>query len=63
MCTGFSNKMDQEMAKSMGIKGFLMKPLIKSQLATTIRKVLDGGKTDPAREVVISPYGMGGSPH
>ncbi len=42
ICTGFSERMTQEKAKAMGIKGFLMKPVIKSELGQEVRKVLDG---------------------
>jgi PAS domain S-box-containing protein len=41
ICTGFSERVNEDMAKSMGIKGFLMKPVIKSALAQEVRKVLD----------------------
>ncbi len=41
ICTGFSEKIDREKAKEMGIKGFLMKPIKKSAIAQMIRKVLD----------------------
>ncbi|MEE8478601.1 MAG: response regulator [Candidatus Neomarinimicrobiota bacterium] len=39
--TGFSEKMDKEKAKEMGIKAVAMKPLVMRTLAATIRKVLD----------------------
>ena len=41
LCTGFSEKMNAEKAKSLGIQGFLMKPVIMSELARMIREVLD----------------------
>ncbi|MBA4395107.1 MAG: hypothetical protein C0407_16270 [Desulfobacca sp.] len=41
ICTGYSNKMSQETALLFGIKGFIMKPYIASQLAQTVRTVLD----------------------
>ena len=44
ICTGFSVKMDAQRAAAMGIKGFLMKPVIKSEMARLIRKVLEEGK-------------------
>ncbi len=46
MCTGFSNKTDQDAAEQMGIKAFLMKPIIKSELAAAIREVLDQAKVE-----------------
>ncbi len=44
LCTGYSNLVDEETAKAMGIKEFAMKPLNKSQVSQLIRKVLDGAK-------------------
>jgi CheY-like chemotaxis protein len=41
MCTGFSETLDEKTAKALGIKSFLMKPVILSDLAHTIRKILD----------------------
>ena len=44
ICTGYSANFSNEEAKEIGVNAFLMKPLIKSELATTVRKVLDGSK-------------------
>ena len=41
ICTGFSEKIDPEIARSLGIRGFLMKPIVQSDLARLVRKVLD----------------------
>jgi signal transduction histidine kinase/CheY-like chemotaxis protein len=41
ICTGFSESITKEKAKEMGIREFAMKPLVMSDLAKTIRKVLD----------------------
>jgi len=41
LSTGFSQLMSKEKAKSMGIKGFLMKPVTMRDLSKTIRDVLD----------------------
>jgi PAS domain S-box-containing protein len=41
ICTGFSERMSPEAAASQGIRGFLMKPIIKKDLAFEIRKVLE----------------------
>ena len=41
LCTGFSEMIDEDIAKEMGIKAFAMKPLVMSELAKTIREVLD----------------------
>ena len=43
LCTGFSNLISAEKARSLGIKGFALKPLAKKDVATLIRKVLDDG--------------------
>ena len=42
LCTGYSNLVNEEQAKSYGIKGFAMKPLTKKEVATLLRTVLDG---------------------
>ncbi|SLM30563.1 putative Histidine kinase [Desulfamplus magnetovallimortis] len=41
LCTGFSEKMSDEKAKLMGIKGFLLKPVVMTALSKKIREVLD----------------------
>jgi len=40
LCTGYSSQISKEKAESYGIKGFAMKPLARSDIATLIRKVL-----------------------
>lgn len=42
ICTGFSERINREQAAGLGIKGFLMKPVLKSELSGMIRQVLDG---------------------
>ena len=44
LCTGFSEKITRKKAEIMGIKAFLLKPLLKEDMARTIRKVLDEAK-------------------
>jgi CheY-like chemotaxis protein len=46
ICTGFSERINQEKAKAFGIKGFLMKPVVKLELAKMVRKVLDENKDE-----------------
>ena len=41
ICTGFSEQMDDEKARALGINAFLMKPVARDQLAAVIRDVLD----------------------
>ena len=41
LCTGFSEKVPEETAKSMGIEGFLMKPIVRADLSKKIREVLE----------------------
>jgi signal transduction histidine kinase/ActR/RegA family two-component response regulator len=41
LCTGYSETISQEKAESMGIDGFVMKPLSRNELGETIRRVLD----------------------
>ncbi len=44
ICTGFSERINEEQAEAIGVKGFLMKPVVKSDLASMVRKVLDDAK-------------------
>ncbi|MBA3030038.1 MAG: PAS domain S-box protein [Desulfobacteraceae bacterium] len=41
LCTGFSEAITEENAKSLGIKAFVMKPLVLHEIAGTVRSVLD----------------------
>ena len=41
LCTGFSERITEEKAKGMGIREFVMKPLLMRDLANTVRQVLD----------------------
>jgi len=41
LCTGFSEQISEEKAAAMGIKGYIMKPLVIRELAQAIRKALD----------------------
>ena len=42
LCTGFSETMSEKQAASMGIKGFLLKPISMQNFSQKIREVLDG---------------------
>ena len=44
LCTGYSELINASKAKQLGIKAFVSKPLTLSQLARTVRDVLDGKK-------------------
>ncbi len=41
LCTGFSEQINEQKAKAIGIKAFLMKPLTLNRLAKTVRVVMD----------------------
>lgn len=41
ICTGFSEKIDAEKARLLGIEGFVFKPIVKNELAAQIRNILD----------------------
>ena len=41
LCTGFSETMDEDRAKSIGINAFMYKPVVAKDLSHTIRRVLD----------------------
>jgi FixJ family two-component response regulator len=44
LCTGFSEMMNEEKAKSLGIRAFIMKPVNRTDLAESVRQVLDSSK-------------------
>ena len=41
LCTGFSARMDEKRAAAVGIRAFLAKPILKQDMARTIRRVLN----------------------
>ncbi|WP_459916124.1 PAS domain-containing hybrid sensor histidine kinase/response regulator [Desulfocicer niacini] len=44
ICTGYSAKISEKEATDIGVQSFVMKPINKSELAKTVRKVLDDAK-------------------
>ncbi len=44
ICTGFSERINKEQAEANKVKGFLMKPVVKFEMAQMVRKVLDEAK-------------------
>ncbi len=42
MCTGYSPLMDSDRATEAGVRGFVMKPLTRKEMAHAVRKALDG---------------------
>ncbi|RPI76355.1 MAG: PAS domain S-box protein, partial [Desulfobacteraceae bacterium] len=49
LCTGFSEVVTESQAKTIGIREYVMKPIIKNEMATVIRRILDNassGKND-----------------
>ena len=45
LCTGYSNLVDEDVAKAQGIKGFALKPVEIKDIATLIRQILDGDES------------------
>jgi PAS domain S-box-containing protein len=45
LCTGYSKKISEESAADIGIKALVYKPVVKADLAKTVRKVLDETKS------------------
>jgi len=41
LCTGYSERISKDTVKEMGIRAFVMKPIVMGDLANTIRKILD----------------------
>jgi CheY-like chemotaxis protein len=51
LCTGFSARIDEIKAKAMGIRAFVLKPIVKNDLARKIRMALDQPE---ARKIAIA---------
>ena len=49
LCTGFSELISAEQAQGIGIRRFIMKPVIRRELAEAVRGALDTGETRMAR--------------
>ena len=45
LCTGYSKKISEKSAIDIGIKAFVYKPVVKADLAKTVRKVLNEAKS------------------
>ncbi|MBN1106567.1 MAG: PAS domain S-box protein [Deltaproteobacteria bacterium] len=41
LCSGFSDLVNEEEAKAMGIGGYVMKPIVRKEIAGAIRRVID----------------------
>jgi CheY-like chemotaxis protein len=41
ICTGYSEKLTRELIDRLGIRGFVMKPLVRNELALAVRQALD----------------------
>ena len=46
VCTGFSDQISQEIIQELGIDALVMKPILKAELARTVRSVLDRPQTE-----------------
>ena len=44
LCTGYSTKISDQLFADIGVKAFAYKPIVKADLAKTVRKVLDEAK-------------------
>ncbi len=44
LCSGYSEMVSTEKAKDVGISAFVMKPVMRNELAETLRRVMDGSK-------------------
>ena len=42
ICTGFSDQINEEISAELGIQGYVTKPVIKREIAQTIRDVIEG---------------------
>ncbi|MBI5550942.1 MAG: response regulator [Desulfobacterales bacterium] len=42
LCTGFSELIDEDKARALGIRRYVMKPIVRAEIARVIREILDG---------------------
>ncbi len=49
ICTGYSERINEAKAMALGAKGFLMKPIVKTELVELVRKVLDAAQERSTR--------------
>ncbi|TFG37814.1 MAG: response regulator [Desulfobacterales bacterium] len=42
LCTGYNTGFSEAEIKEAGIKAFILKPMVRKELADVVRKVLDG---------------------
>lgn len=49
ICTGYSENFTEAQAKALGVRAFVLKPLVMNELARLIRNVLDGTLPDDGR--------------
>ncbi len=47
ICTGYSEKINEDQLQKMGIQAFLLKPFFVKEMATLIRQVMDKKNTKP----------------
>ena len=45
ICTGFSEILSEEKAKAIGIREYISKPVVKSEISKAIRNILDHGNS------------------
>ena len=51
LCTAFSEKIDDEKAKELGIRKYIEKPFTMPDFPTAVRKVLDAGRSEAKRRL------------
>ena len=60
LCTGFSRTLSPEQAAAVGVREFIMKPIVRRQLAETLRRALEPSAPDPAaRAAKAEQHGKG----
>jgi len=50
ICTGFSEQVDKTKAESIGIKGYINKPILGGELASKVKVLLDQAKEEEGRK-------------
>ena len=58
LCTGFSANIDADKAQALGISAFVQKPMLRSELASVLRSVLDANQEETTTSTIGSLSGV-----
>jgi CheY-like chemotaxis protein len=57
LCTGFDEKFPREQAEAIGVREFVMKPIVRHDLARAIRRAISEPGAPPVADADLPPEG------